>query len=86
MAISEHAVTLHKPGIAWEELFYFLQSALRKRACQPRSAFASGVNTSWDIAGETFQLISNRKWGLVSIRHHFRAALACAEAFTSPII
>ena len=67
MATSEHAVTLHKLGIAGEELFYSLQSALRKRVCQPRSAFASGVNTSWDIAGETFQLISNRNWGLVAI-------------------
>jgi len=63
MDTSEHAVTLHKPGIAGEELFYSLQSALRKRACQPRSAFAGGVNTPRVIAGETFQLIRNRNWG-----------------------
>ena len=63
MATSEHAVTLHKLGIAGEELFYSLQSALRKRVCQPRSAFASGVNTSWHIADEILPIDKQQKLG-----------------------
>lgn len=53
MAGSERIVTLHKLGIVG---VCSLQSALRKRACQPSSAFAGGANTSWDIAGEIFPI------------------------------